>query len=92
MWQTMTPTHTEPSQFLLDAFKIHFDGITKFKQRVRICGLDFRASEPRQRGQGRKQGQIPSAFFSFLSCPLQYPLSSTFSDHFIIYVCLFDEL
>ena len=39
MWHTMTPIKMEPSAFMMDAFRVHFNGFHKFKQRVRSCEL-----------------------------------------------------
>ena len=36
MWMTMTPGKVEPSTFMMDAFRVHFNGFHKFKQRVRF--------------------------------------------------------
>lgn len=36
MWLTMTPAKVEPSTFMMDAFRVHFNGFHKFKQRVRF--------------------------------------------------------
>lgn len=36
MWMTMTPAKVEPSAFMMDAFRVHFNGFHKFKQRVRF--------------------------------------------------------